>query len=299
MRTILALLIFSSVTAITQDNLDILMRWHLCSAPRTATDTCSWATDCLGLRCLNNVVSEMYFEMPDYVALNSTELQLLRNFPNVTLFSVSGGYSFSVQLYPELSLLSNVRTLDIIPTVTGTIPSEYGQLTQLSDFVLSKARLTGTIPAELANAPINRFEIAGLVGCDLHGKVPNFTRATTCYLSRIFAGGVEDNPSLFCSCNTTCSRDRGYNHCSETCGTIRTTRCNEAVATLGNGYVCIDACRRCGDLCELTADRTAYRCPGDPIPSPPSTSESSRTTPTLDGNNDDPSSSTGIKKLIF
>ena len=299
MKPALYLLLVAWAAAVTQEQLDILTRWGLCSSSVTPVNDCTWVRYCTGLRCTNNVLTYIYFDMSVYVALNETERSLFSQFPNVTSLLVTGYDSFAVELYPELSLMAKLQNIQVVVTVTGTIPNELEALTDLSVFII-RSQLSGTIPAGFSRFPMKTFDLAWSAGSNLEGPIPNYTNATTCELSQTITGARVDNPGLFCSCNSSCSQKGSYNRCSVPCGTITTPACNAAVATLGYGYVCIDACSRCRTECLLNADRTAYRCPNDPIPPPPptrATSESSRTTPTLDG--DDRSSNLALKRVVF
>jgi hypothetical protein len=297
MKLALLFSFFFYANAITQEQANTLIRWQLCPFPTIAADDCSWLRRCMGTDCIDNVVTSMTFNINVYGTLNETERLLFSEFPNVSTLVVTGGGGAVVSLYPEIGILTQLQAITIHPRVTGTIPNEWESLLSLSSLVLSNAVLSGTIPQGFSDFPMKRFEIAGLVGSNLEGPIPNFLNATSCQVSRVFSGGIPDNPGLFCACNNSCSASGGYNYCSAPCGTITTASCDEAVATLGYGYVCVDACRRCGAECLLNADRTAYRCPNDPIPPPPSTSESSRTTPTLDG--DDRSSNPAVTESLF
>lgn len=283
--------------AITQEEYNTLVRWGLCFTA-TATADCAWATECLYARCANNVVTSLQFQMNYYAAINVTDRQWFAHFPNVTTLFVAGGNNYALELYPELGFMTSLRTMEFNTRIAGTIPNELSALTNLSA-VRFNSMLSGTFPQAFFQFPMNSFDIASGLGSDLQGATPEYPNALTCQLSRL-SGSIPDNPSLFCSCNSSCSQRGGYNRCSVACGTITTASCNEAIATLGHGYVCYDACRRCGTQCSLNTDRTAYRCPGDPPPPPPpSTSESSRTTPILDGDTDARSSNAGIKDSVF
>jgi hypothetical protein len=287
------------VAAITQEEYNTLVRWGLCFAG-SITPGCAWVSECSNdVRCENDVVTYMRFEMPSYVAINATDRQWFSHFPNVTYLHVNGGWGYPLELYPELGYLTSLQTLSFNARISGTIPNELGALTNLST-VQFRSMLTGTIPAAFFDFPMRRFEIASSDGSDLQGPTPNYRNAQSCQISRVITGVPIENPSLFCSCNSSCSQGGGYNRCSVACGTISTATCNEAIATLGYGYVCYDACRRCGAECSLNADRSAYRCPNDPPPPPPrATSESSRTTPIWDGTTDEASSNGVIKNSLF
>lgn len=294
MKTTLYALLLVSVIAITQDQVDALIRWGICPFPTVATANCDWATTCFYLDCANDQVVGLQFDKFKYLSVNATDRLLWANFPELTSITVYGGTGpATVPLYPEFGLVTKLVSLNFLATASGTIPNEIGMLRNLRRFSVTSA-LSGTIPAGFAEMPMERFELISGVGSNLEGPVPNFTNVSVCHLSRD-SNTVDDNSNLFCVCNGTCAAGGGYNRCSVACGRITTAGCNEAVATLHNGYVCLDACRRCGTQCFLLG--TSYRCPGDPTNAPPPATESSRTTPTIDGGDD--SSNPAARNKLF
>lgn len=284
MKLVLHALLWISVCAITQEQVDALSRWGLCPYNRVATENCDWSQRCFSLQCIDGNVTRLEFDKDEYLSVNATDRLLWANFPEMREFTVYGGLGpATVALHPELSLMPKLSLITFYATVTGTIPTELGLLTQLRSLEL-KSLLSGTIPEELAQLPLERFELSQGLGSALQGPIPSFTNASlVCRLSHP-TNDVIDNPNLFCACNGSCAPSGSYNLCSVPCGRISTAACNEAVATLRNGYVCLDACRRCGSECFIVGN--AYRCPGDPTNVPPPATESSRTTPTIDGDDE-------------
>ena len=74
-------------------------------------------------------------------------------------------------LPPELGDLSNLKGLDLSDNrLSGEIPDQLGRLSELQGLVLEKNRLSGEIPGELGN--LTRLEILGLGGNGLTGEIP-------------------------------------------------------------------------------------------------------------------------------
>ena len=82
----------------------------------------------------------------------------------------------------ELGNLSNLKRLDFrLNNLTGTIPSELGKLDSLLDLYLSRNELTGTIPSELGDLGslrtlvLSRNELTGTIPSEL-GNLSNLER---------------------------------------------------------------------------------------------------------------------------
>lgn len=299
MKLVLSALLWICANSITQSDVDALARWGLCPIGTVATADCTWNTRCFSVDCLNGEAVGFQFDKHEYQAVNATERLLWANFVEMQDITVLGGIGPStVELYPELALMPKLARLTFLAAVTGTIPNELAGLTRLQRVEI-RSLLSGTIPAGFAQMPMQFFSFSTVSGgSNLEGPIPNFANSSvTCQLSQ-GNSAAPNNINLFCACNGSCATNGGYNRCSVACGRISTTGCNEAVATLGNGYVCLDACSRCGTQCYLSG--TAYRCPGDPTsaPPPPAT-ESSRTTPTIDGDDNEPSWNAADRSKLF
>lgn len=292
-------LMIVTVCGISTEQMDYLLEWGVCSPGTVATADCFWARGCYGNACDNGMLTYMTIADYKFRVINESSRAGFGAFPEVEGLTIEWfSNANTIELYPELGLFTNLERLNNNAVVTGTIPSELDQLTHLYYLDLGNSRLTGTIPTSLSSLPLTTFEING-VSSNLHGPVPNFPNITLCTLSSRFLGTTEsNNPNLFCPCFAGCApHGGGTNICSQACGTLTTATCNAAVPTLSNGYVCTDACNRCGmDQCMLRIDNAAYYCPGDPTNPPVEESSEPRTTPTIDGNPDDNPSSSGASR---
>jgi hypothetical protein len=270
--------------AITEEQFNFLVKWRLCpNSPYNSI--CD--NGCSFLICRNNTPIQFSFDPDVWNAFNQTDKDAFQLFPELEEILMIGAFR-TVALFPEISFLRNLQELDIRVRVTGTFPTELATLRNLKK-VFINSQLTGTLPLELGNLNITEFHLSSSEG-RLYGPSPNFTNAIPCIFSSGNIGDPRANPGLFCECYGSC-KQRGYegitrNRCSETCGTRRSSRCNTEIATLGYGYVCIDACQRCPTECAPNIENTAYLCPGDPTlpPSPPPTPTPY---PTIDGDDDD------------
>ena len=94
----------------------------------------------------------------------------------------------SGEIPPELGNLSNLESLDLDSNqLSGPIPRELGQLTNLETVRLYNNQLSGEIPSELGN--LFSLEILGLSGNDLSGPIP----AELGQLSKLESLGLSDN----------------------------------------------------------------------------------------------------------
>lgn len=295
LRLSLSISLFLGCYSLNDTQLHYLQQWGVCNDQAVAGPTCAWVGSCYGNYCLNGELQWLEIQDYNYATFNESSRAGFALFPSVTRLTINWNGGSTVQIYPEIGVLVNLERIYFGPTVTGTIPNELGLLTQLNYFVIEKSSLTGTIPASFAQLPLEQFDVSG-TNSDLHGRVPVMPNLTYCTVS---TSTVYDNKGLFCTCSGPCRTSRFYNGCSKPCGTVATATCTAAVATLGYDYICTDACTRCGwDQCQPRSDNAVYICPGDPT-SPPVESSEPRTTPTIDGNADQPSSSCGVKWVVL
>lgn len=264
------------INAITEQQFQYLKDWKICFESTPFNGQCD--VQCYALGCVNEEPYRITFEDTEWSDLNQTHRDQFQYFPKLEILSVAGGFR-QVQLYPEISHFLALKEIDIRATITGTFPTELATLRNLTSFRTNSHQLVGTLPLELENLNITFFSLGGTTG-QLYGPIPNFTNASVCILTSGTIGDPVSNPGLFCECYGSC-RERIYdgrrrNRCSETCSTQRSGRCAKEVATLGHGYVCVDACDRCPTECMPNIDNSAYICPGDPTlpPSPPPLSTS-------------------------
>lgn len=290
------------VSSLTTTQMNYLIEWGVCDVGTIATSDCSWAISCYGNLCSNGELLYMTFSDLDFAVLTESMRAGFAFFPQTQRLLINSDGAANFTLYPEISLLSGLQRLSLSGKAVGTIPSEIALLTNLQIITMSGVRLTGTIPQSMATMTnLRTFSIDG-DECNLHGPVPNFPNLTLCTVSTQFLRStLSNNPNLFCPCNNQCAaHGSGSNVCTTACGVETVATCNALVPTISNGYVCTDACSRCGmDQCFLRGDNKVYLCPGDPTDIPVESSSEPRTTPTIDGHEDEPRSSTGNKWNLF
>ncbi|WP_440121419.1 leucine-rich repeat domain-containing protein [Tenacibaculum sp. Ill] len=122
-----------------------------------------------------------------YVDLSSegdfpTSFFQLTNLERLSLDTVSIKGSFPV----GLSSLTKLRYLDISGNITGNIPDEIGELTNLKTLSIRNTPLTGLLPTSIGN--LTNLQGLTIVGTAIEGGIPasfsNLTSLTTLNLSR-------------------------------------------------------------------------------------------------------------------
>ncbi|MYF78482.1 MAG: hypothetical protein F4180_00835, partial [Chloroflexi bacterium] len=107
-----------------------------------------------------------------------------------------GGNQLTGSIPSELGQLHNLAGLYLSGNqLTGSIPPELGQLQNLTGLHLSGNRLTGCIPLELREVPNNDFADLGLPFCDLNGtdEVSPLVGGTWKYSGNNFITPIEGN----------------------------------------------------------------------------------------------------------
>lgn len=132
-------------------------------------------------------------------SLITGDLGYMRGMPSIRQHWVDDNPGLGGPLFPFIAELRTMESMSLTDNaLTGSIPTEFGRMTNIEDLWLFGNRLTGTVPSEIGN--LRRMKFFQVEGNDLTGVMPDQVCANTQFPSEVLTVLGADCSEVSVSC---------------------------------------------------------------------------------------------------